>query len=80
MILGTEPLATPHKMIFRAVKDGLTLERIATALNLRVKDIRDSLRLLDGIDEEVADMLKDRHQEKEDYWQPREKPRLHLLH
>lgn len=49
-----------HKMILKAVKDGLTPERIATALNLRVKDIRDSLRLLDGIHEEVADMLKDK--------------------
>ena len=49
-----------HKMILKAVKDGLTPERIATALNLRVKDIRDSLRLLEGIHEEVADMLKDK--------------------
>ena len=34
-----------HKMILRAVRDGLTAERIATALNLRVKDIQQSLRL-----------------------------------
>lgn len=49
-----------HKMILKAVRDGLTPERIAAALNLSVKDIRDSLRLLDGIHEEVADMLKDK--------------------
>lgn len=49
-----------HKMILKAVRDGLTADRIATALNLRVRDIQQSLRLLDGIHEEVADMLKDK--------------------
>ncbi len=49
-----------HKMILKAVKDGLTPERIAIALNLRVKDIQDSLKLLDGIHDEVADVLKDK--------------------
>lgn len=49
-----------HKMILKAVRDGLTAERIATALNLRIRDIQESLRLLDGIHEEVVDLLKDK--------------------
>ena len=49
-----------HKMIMKAVQDCLTPERIASALNLSVQDIRASMRLLDGIHEEVVDLLKDK--------------------
>jgi len=49
-----------HKMILKAVKNGLTAKRIASALNLRVSHIQESLRLLDGIHEEVVELLKDK--------------------
>ena len=49
-----------HKMIVKAVNNGVREERIAAALNIAVKDVRSSITLLDGIHEEVADMLKDK--------------------
>lgn len=49
-----------HKMITRAVKNGVQPERIAAALNLPVVNIRASMTLLDGINEEAADLLKDK--------------------
>jgi ParB-like chromosome segregation protein Spo0J len=49
-----------HKMIVRAVKNGVQPERIAAALNLPVDSIRASMTLLDGINGEAADLLKDK--------------------
>ena len=49
-----------HKMITRAVKNGVPPERIAAALNLPVVNIRASMSLLDGINEEAAELLKDK--------------------
>jgi hypothetical protein len=49
-----------HKMILRAVQNGVRPERIAAALNMAVKDVKASMTLLDGIHEEAADLLKDK--------------------
>jgi hypothetical protein len=49
-----------HKMIVKAVRNGVKPERIATALNIPVRNVRASMKLLDGIHEEPADLLKDK--------------------
>src|SRR2546430_14724984 len=43
-----------HKMIVRAVRNGVRPERIAAALNISVRNVRASMKLLDGIHEEAA--------------------------
>jgi len=50
-----------HKMITKAVKSGVAPERIAAALNMKVEDIRARLNLLDGINAEAVELLKDKH-------------------
>jgi ParB-like chromosome segregation protein Spo0J len=49
-----------HKMIVRAVQNGVKPERIAAALNIPVSMVRASMKLLDGIHDEAADLLKDK--------------------
>ncbi len=49
-----------HKMIMKAVQNGVPPERIAAALNLEVADVTASMTLLDGINAEAADSLKDK--------------------
>ena len=49
-----------HKMIMKAVHNGVRPERIAAALNMAVRDVKSSMSLLDGIHEEAADLLKDK--------------------
>jgi ParB-like chromosome segregation protein Spo0J len=49
-----------HKMISKAVQNGVKPERIAAALNLPIRKVRDSITLLEGIHEEAADLLKDK--------------------
>jgi hypothetical protein len=49
-----------HRMIMKAVQQGVRPERIATALNLKVADVKSSMSLLDGINEAAADLLKDK--------------------
>jgi ParB-like chromosome segregation protein Spo0J len=49
-----------HKMIVKAVRNGVRPERIAAALNISVKNVNASMKLLDGIHEEAADLLKDK--------------------
>jgi hypothetical protein len=49
-----------HKMITKAVQNGVSAQRIAAALNMNVKEVQASMRLLDGIHEEAADLLKDK--------------------
>ena len=49
-----------HKMIMKAINEGLTPERIASALSLKVKSIRVSMKLLDGLHPEAIDLLKDK--------------------
>ncbi len=50
-----------HKMILNAVKRGVPEERLARALNVNIRSIRDKQRLLDGICDEVVTLLQDRH-------------------
>jgi ParB-like chromosome segregation protein Spo0J len=49
-----------HKMIMKAVQQGVKPERIAAVLNLKVADVKSSMSLLDGINEAAADLLKDK--------------------
>lgn len=49
-----------HKMICRAIKRGVSEERIAKALNINVKNLMLKRNLLDGICPEAVDMLKDK--------------------
>src|ERR1700733_7831341 len=49
-----------HKMIVKAVRNGVRPERIAAALNISVKNVNASMKLLDGIHDEAADLLKDK--------------------
>jgi hypothetical protein len=49
-----------HKMIVKAVRNGVRPERIAATLNIPVKNVRASMKLLDGIHEEAVDLLKDK--------------------
>jgi ParB-like chromosome segregation protein Spo0J len=49
-----------HKMIMKAVQNGVKPERIAAALNLRLSDVKASMSLLDGINNEAADLFKDK--------------------
>jgi ParB-like chromosome segregation protein Spo0J len=50
-----------HKMIVKAVRNGVKLEKIAEALNLPVRHIIESMNLLKGIDEKAADMIKEKN-------------------
>jgi hypothetical protein len=49
-----------HKMIVKAVRNGVQPERIASALNIPLKDVIASMNLLEGIHQEAADLLKDK--------------------
>ena len=49
-----------HKMIMKAVNNGVRPERIAAALNLSLSYVKSSMTLLEGINEEAVDMLKDK--------------------
>jgi ParB/RepB/Spo0J family partition protein len=49
-----------HKMIVKAVNSGVKPEKIAAALNLSVGAVKASMSLLDGINAEAADLLKDK--------------------
>ena len=50
-----------HKMVLKAVEDGVPEARIAKALNIDVSTLRHKIRLLDGICPEAAEILKDKH-------------------
>ena len=49
-----------HRMITKAVNDGVPVERIAAALHKNVKDIKARLNMLNGISPEAVDLLKDK--------------------
>lgn len=55
------PAIQEHRMIVRAVRNGVRPERIAAALNVPERVVRASMRLLDGIHEDAADLLKDKN-------------------
>jgi hypothetical protein len=50
-----------HYMILRALERGVPEERLARALDIKIETIRRKRGLLDGICEEVVEMLKDRN-------------------
>ena len=50
-----------HKMILNAVKRGVPEERLARALNVNIRSIRNKQSLLVGICDEVVKLLQDRH-------------------
>lgn len=50
-----------HKMIVKAVHNGVRPERIAGALGMPVRIVLGLITLLDGINEEAADMLRDKN-------------------
>jgi hypothetical protein len=49
-----------HKMLRHAVRQGVSEERLARALNVDISQILKKVRLLDGICPEASDLLKDR--------------------
>lgn len=49
-----------HRMITKAVHDGVPVERIAAALHKNVKDIKARLNMLNGISPEAVDLLKEK--------------------
>jgi ParB-like chromosome segregation protein Spo0J len=49
-----------HKMILRALSLGVPEARLASALNVNIKTIKEKRRLLDGICDEAAELLKDK--------------------
>jgi ParB-like chromosome segregation protein Spo0J len=49
-----------HKMIMKAIANGVSPDRIAAALNMPLRVVRASMNLLDGIHEDAADLLKDK--------------------
>jgi hypothetical protein len=50
-----------HKMIVKAVRNGVNPERIASALNMPIDVVRGLMTLLDGINGEAAELLKDKN-------------------
>ncbi|WP_309400889.1 ParB/RepB/Spo0J family partition protein [Cerasicoccus maritimus] len=49
-----------NRMLKKAVKDGVDPERIAAALGMSVKQVIGDIKMLDGINPEVVEILKDR--------------------
>lgn len=49
-----------HKMIVKAIEAGVSEEKLASALNLDVRTIRNKRKILDGICPEVVELLKDK--------------------
>ena len=50
-----------HKMILRAIERGVSEDRLAAALNVKLDHIRRKRRLLDGICADAAALLEDKH-------------------
>lgn len=50
-----------HKMILKAIENGVPEARLARALNVNIASIRHKKTLLDGICPEAAELMKDRH-------------------
>ena len=48
------PPIQEHKMILKAVRNGVKPERVAAALNMPLRVVLASMRLLDGVHEEAA--------------------------
>jgi ParB-like chromosome segregation protein Spo0J len=50
-----------HKMIVKAIRNGVNPERIASALDMPLNVVRGLIELLDGIAEAAANLLKDKN-------------------
>ena len=50
-----------HRMIVKAVRNGVKPERIAEALDMPLKVVRGLITLLDGINDEAANLLRDKN-------------------
>ena len=50
-----------HKMIVKAIRNGVNPERIASALDMPLNVVRGLIELLDGIADEAANLLKDKN-------------------
>ncbi len=57
-----------HRMILKAIEQGVPEERIASTLNVDVRTLEQKLRLLDGICPEAAEILKDKHIGINTFW------------
>jgi hypothetical protein len=55
------PPVQEHKMITRAIRNGVSPERLAVALNVPLRVVQASMKLLDGIHPEAAELLKDKN-------------------
>ncbi len=55
------PPIQEHRMIVKAVNDGVSMERVAAALNMPVHVVNASMNLLKGIHDQAADLLKDKN-------------------
>jgi len=55
------PPVAQHFMILKALKNGVSEERIATALNVNVGSIRKKRDMLDGICPEAIELLRNSH-------------------
>ena len=53
-------LIQEHAMIVRAIDQGVTADQISKALSIDIAKVRSSLNLLDGIDAEAVELLKDK--------------------
>jgi hypothetical protein len=53
-------LIQEHVMIVRAIDQGVTADQISKALDVDIAKVRSSLNLLDGIDPETVEILKDK--------------------
>lgn len=53
-------LIQEHTMIVRAIEKGVTADQIAKALSVNIAKVKSSLDLLDGIDAEAIDLLKEK--------------------
>jgi len=54
------PPIQEHSMIAKAVNNGVSLERLASALHKNVSDIREWLNMLKGISPKTVELLKDK--------------------
>lgn len=55
------PPIQAHKMIVKAVKNGVKPERIAKALSMPLQTVNTLMNLLDGINGEATELLRDKH-------------------
>lgn len=53
-----------HRMIIKAVEDGVSEEKLSEALNISVSALKDKFKLLNGICQEVIVILADKHAPK----------------